>query len=367
MRIYPFLFLGLVSLLLGFSGCEPFKEVIGIGPKKTPLPIVFATTPSLDEVKSVLNGRYASINSLSSKNARLSMSGFSLNACSIAYEKPNRLRVRGGIAVGLGTEVDFGCNGEHLWLWSKSNKEKELYYARLDQFANCPAKEMMRIEPEWLLESIGLLELKPTDNHTAPERSPEGNLLVKSELHTSGGKFIRVLTIHPQTSALLQHEIYDTYGRQYMVSRLSEHTVDAQSGILYAKKVEVYMAKTGEQFSISLGSVEFNSPSGFGSDTFQIPEYRDYVPTDICGPDFLQRFQMDGRGFTDLTQQPQPILQSTEVQPTHGSYPPNPGYTPEPGQYARPFMSERQRLDASPQENHSSSTTNTTYVRPLAF
>ena len=258
----------------------------------TPIPIVFSTIPTLEQVKGEINKRYASIKSLSTSSAVVAMSNVAIpmRSCSIAYEKERRLRVRGGVTLGMGTEFDLGSNDDLFWFWVKRSEQKEIYYAKHSEFANCDVRSVIPIEPEWLVETLGIVELKDSDTHEGPKRVDGGNLQITSFLKTPRGTYSRMITLHPQTGAILRYEIYTPNGQPFVGAVLSDHEVDPVNGILHAKKVVITCPEASVTLTINLGNVTFNSPGGFSPDAFVMPTYHDYPPMDICSPEYRQRF-----------------------------------------------------------------------------
>lgn len=297
----------LAGLLLTFSflasGCKTLQNICFGTKSSPPLPIIFATTPTLEQAKLEINRRYASIMSISTNDATISgsFSPISLRSCSIAFEKPKRLRILARAAVGMGTEVDIGSNDELFWFWIKRAEPKEIYYAYHQQFAASPVRSMIPIEPEWLLETIGLIELKDTDIHEGPTRVEDGYLQVTSKLQTPRGVYSRILTFHPQTGAFMKYEIYAPNGRPFIGATMSDHMVDPLHGILYAKKITITCPDANATLNINLGNVKFNTTGGASPDAFSIPRYDEYIPRDLCGRDFQQMMQQQQQNVPPIT------------------------------------------------------------------
>ena len=289
MRLFYLTIIG-TTLLLNV-GCKALQTTFGTRPTAK-LPIVFTTTPTLAQVKEEFNKRYAGIQSLSTNTATFSASSvaISMRSCKIAYEKPKRLRVLGGVALGMGSEIDLGSNDELFWFWAKRLEPKAVYYARHDEFANSPARSIIPIEPEWLIETLGIIELKETDTHEEPKRDEEGNLQVTSYLKTPRGVYPRMITFNPQTGAILKYAIYTPNGLPFVGAILSNHEVDPVHGILHAKKIVITCPEANETITINMGSVTFNSPGSFNPEAFVMPTYKDYIPVDMCSPEYRQQF-----------------------------------------------------------------------------
>ena len=286
------LFLLIALLLLSCCGCKSIQTFCFGTKPATPIPIVFSSTPTLEQVKGEFNKRYTGIQSLSTSSAVFAASNvmIPLRSCSIAYEKQRKLRVRGGVTLGMGTEIDLGSNDEEFWFWVKQNVPKELYYAKHSEYANCDVRSIIPIEPEWLIETLGIIELKDSDVHEGPTRVDDGNLQITSYLKTPRGTYSRRITFHPQTGAILLYAIYAPNGQPFVGAVLSDHEVDPVNGILHAKKIVITCPDANVTLTINMGKVSFNSPGGFSPDAFVKPTYPDYPPIDLCSPEYRQRF-----------------------------------------------------------------------------
>jgi len=281
----------LMLVLLLNCGCKALQTTFGMKPAAR-IPMIFATTPTLEQVKEEFNKRYASIQSLSTNTASFSVSSFpmAMKYSTIAYEKPGKLRVSGGVTLGMGTEFDLGSNDELFWFWVKRDVPKAIYYARHEEFANSPTRGILPIEPEWLIEALGIIELKETDTHEGPRRDKDGNLQITSFLKTPRGTYPRIITFHPQTGAIFSYEIYAPNGQPFVGATLSDHQVDPLHGILHAKKVVITSPEANETITIHLGNVSFNSSGGFNPEAFVMPTYKDYIPVDLCSPEYQRQF-----------------------------------------------------------------------------
>jgi len=304
----------LSSILLLTCGCKSLQTIVFGTKPAAQIPIVFSTTPTWEQVKDEFNKRYISIQSLSTSTAVFSASSVAIpmRSCSIAYEKPKKLRIRGGVALGMGTEIDLGSNDELFWVWVKRSEPKAIYYANHAEFANSPTRSIIPIEPEWLIETLGIIELRETDTHEGPKRDKEGNLQITSLLKTPRGTYSRLVTFNPQTGAILRYEIYAPNGRPFVGAILSDHEVDPLHGILYAKKIVITCPDAGETITINMGTVTFNSQGGFSSEAFVMPTHQGYIPVDLCSPEYQRQFppgqQLSPTFPTTTTNDPTPSL-----------------------------------------------------------
>ncbi|MGC4006878.1 MAG: hypothetical protein QM811_28640 [Pirellulales bacterium] len=67
-----------------------------------------------------------------------------------------------------GAELDVGSNPQDYWLWVKRNEPKAFFYGRHDQYAQSQARQILPIEPEWLIEAFGLVTFDPAQPIEGP-------------------------------------------------------------------------------------------------------------------------------------------------------------------------------------------------------
>ena len=89
-----------------------------------------------------------------------------------AYQRPCFFRLRADTGF-TGQEVDLGSNAQLFWFWVKRNEPPAVYYCRHDQFATSQARQMIPIEPNWLIEALGTMEIDPNLNHDGPYPAPD--------------------------------------------------------------------------------------------------------------------------------------------------------------------------------------------------
>ena len=131
-----------------------------------PIPRALPPTASLQQVIDVVNDNSARVQSLSTTRATISTPGFpSLNA-NIAFQRPRSFRLVAQKFIG--PEVDLGSNDELLWFWMKRTQPPALFYCRHEQFAVSAARQIMPVEPEWLIEALGVVTFDPASHIEGP-------------------------------------------------------------------------------------------------------------------------------------------------------------------------------------------------------
>ena len=155
---------------------NPFSSM---GP---PAPDILVPASSLDQIIAAVNGNAQKIQSYQTNNATINIPG-SLGIPTlrgnIAAMRPGRVRLEATTAL-TGSEVDLGSNDELFWFWVRRNEPPAVYYARHSQTAGSAAQQLMPIDPQWLLDALGMAEFKPTDRHEGPLPTDRNRVEIKS-------------------------------------------------------------------------------------------------------------------------------------------------------------------------------------------
>ncbi len=123
-----------------------------------PPPQVLPPGAGLEQVIAAVNRNNSQIRELYSDSATLSGPGYPTLRAHIAYQRPRNFRLK---ADGFGPEVDLGSNDQFFWFWVKRSQPPALYFCRHDQFPTSRARQMIPIDPDWLIDALGTLEIDP--------------------------------------------------------------------------------------------------------------------------------------------------------------------------------------------------------------
>ena len=271
-------------LLLAASGCESMKNFFKPKNGKAEHSIL-PQTPNLtlDQVLTAINRNSVAIRNMATEDATLTVpdvSSWPLRA-SITFERPKRLRLRGGATSLTGQEFDFGSNDMHFWLWMRRQEPKELYYCRHDQFATSPARMMVPIEPDWILEALGIVEFRADEQHEGPFPIDGDLYQIVTRRQTATGQFTKKTTINAN-GWILRQEMYSPQNVMTALAVSSNHRYEKTSGVLYAKRVEVQCLGTEGTLIIDLGNPTFNSLTPIPSGLFTMPTHDGYRPVDLA-------------------------------------------------------------------------------------
>ena len=256
-------------------------------PKRTTsgprLPPAFVGPPTLDEVIRQINVNSASIHQLQGQSATLRIPGLPTLRTEIALERPQRFRLRADHML-TGSEVDLGSNEDLFWIWVRQADPPAVYFAQNQQYYSSAARQILPVEPTWLISALGVVELDPMGQHSGPTSAGPGQLAVTSRIETPGGPLQRVLILHDTQGTVLEQHLYDAQQRRLASSYTSQHQQDPHSGVILPHHVKIELPMTGLQFSIDVDRYHVNQLGNSRWQLWQMPRPPGYPLTDLASP-----------------------------------------------------------------------------------
>lgn len=254
-----FLLLVIVFCGSGATCNRAFRNPFGqVGP---PAPEVLIGGSSLDQVVAAVNQNASRIASYQTNNASITVPGIPgipLLRGNIAAQQPGKVRLQASTAL-TGPEVDLGANDELFWFWVKRNEPPALYFSRHDQFAASAAQQVMPIEPQWLLDALGMMQFSPNDRHEGP--IPHGNdaLEIRSIIQTRGGQMSKITVIDARRAWVLEQHVYDATGTLVASTRASDYRYHPGVGVSLPQDIELRVPAAQLSLSIDVGTVQLNT------------------------------------------------------------------------------------------------------------
>ena len=149
-------------------------------------------------------------------------------------------------------------------------------------------RDAIPIDPDWLIEALGIVEFKPMDQHFGPTRLNDGNWEIYSHCQTPSGQFIRRTVFDKKNGWITRQELYTPQKELIATAQVTDSRYEPSAGVYYAKRVEVQCQGMTGKMTIDLGSPTFNRTETFASETFLMPTYEGYRAVDLCGPEVLE-------------------------------------------------------------------------------
>jgi hypothetical protein len=300
---------------------SPFGQV---GPAA---PQVLVEGASREQIVAAVNQNSARVQSLAVTGATITLPntmGLPLLAGNIAAERPGRFRLTAGTAIS-GQEIDLGSNDELFWIWSRRNEPPAVYFCRHDRFANSAIRDVMPLEPSWLLAALGIVDIDPAMVYDGPLPRKDGTVELRSWLPSSSGKLNRVTVIDSRRAWVVEQYIYDPAGTTLLASAVAEsfRYYPAQQ-VSLPDRVAVRLPTANMSLKIDLGTVQINQLTGNPQQLWSIPTFEGYPQYDLSGavPGTPLPGQPAARSYS-----PAPALRSASPAPA-ASYLPAGGIAP---------------------------------------
>lgn len=271
------------------AGCGAFPFWLRQNQVQLP-PEAFTDMPNMEDVIYTVNANTDRVEQLQTKNATLRVNGVAMPALrmNMAYQRPRNFRLRAQLSQFTGRELDLGSNNELFWFWIRRAQQPGVYFARHDQFAASPVRELIPVEPHRLPEALGLVRLDPSASHVGPTLR-EDLLEVRSRIPSPRGDLTRVILLDSTYGWIVEQHYYDPNGQLLLSSRASRHRYYPNDAVTMPHRVQVQVTPGQPAqlaFEIEVGQYIFNRLSGERSELWALPQI-DGVPTvDITAPDF---------------------------------------------------------------------------------
>jgi hypothetical protein len=269
-------FLAILLLLFTSGGCPWMWSRPGEVLQPT-LP----ATATLDQIIAAVNDNTARIHSISAMQASISLPGVPTVPVSLALEPPLRFRLRASTAL-TGTEVDLGSNEELFWIWVRRNQPPAVYYCRHDQFANSAARQIMPVEPEWIVEALGLVHFDPADQPQGPTPVGAGRVQIKTVRHSSIGDLTKITVVDPARAIVLEQDLYDGSGHLVAAARTSDHRHDPVTGVILPRHIEIDYPSAQLTMKIDIKDLQVNTLGPQNAQLWTKPEYSGYQNVNLA-------------------------------------------------------------------------------------
>ena len=206
---------------------------------------------------------------------------------SLQVEFPKRMRLKAGVLGVSEMGVDAGSNEQQFWVWSKMalpGSPAALYFANHDQYQNSQARSQIPLEPEQIINALGLVELDTNGRHYGP--FPEGKKHVR--LYTienvNGARQTRMLLINASTAAVEQTSVYDQSNQLVAYANALKFKNYKQHNISLPQKIEIHVVQPGQSdfvMKVDLGSFSVNSLFGDPNQMWAMPDARNVKRVDL--------------------------------------------------------------------------------------
>ncbi len=321
-------FMAGVALFAGSgASCQrpmPFSPFAATGPAA---PQVLPEVATREQIIAAVNQNSSRVRSITATGASITIPdtlSLPILTANIAAERPGRVRITAGTAI-TGQEMDLGSNDELFWMWVRRNQPPAVYYCRHDQFANSAIRQMMPIEPAWLLSAMGMTEIDPASLVDGPLPRGDGTVEIRSTQPSASGVLQRVTVIDARRAWVIEQHVYDPTGQTLLASAVAEsHQYYPAEQVSLPRRISLRLPTAGMALKIDMGTVQINQLAGEPSQLWSMPAFEGYQRYDLGGA--LPNTQLPGRptaqyvpgSVTPAAYQPRPVVAyPSQVAPTY--------------------------------------------------
>jgi hypothetical protein len=271
--------LGIVIVLFVSSGANCNQWI-----RSYTQPRTLPDAATLDQIVTTVNGNTAKVQSLQATQATLSLPGAPSLRANLALQTPRRLRLQANGPLGGGPELDLGSNDELFWLWVRRNQPPAMFICRHDQFAMSNARQIIPVEPEWLLEAVGLARIDSTQLIDGP--TPIGNqrVQVRSRQPSMLGDLTKVTVIDGWDGTVLEQHLYDVQGQRLASAITGRYKRDPVSGAALPRSIEIQWPTAQMSFHVDVNDWLVNTIAPDNMALWTKPIYQGYPEVDLADP-----------------------------------------------------------------------------------
>lgn len=245
-------------------------------------------SPSLAEMAMVVNQNAAHVQSLYTSDVKIKGSRLPSVSAKLAYVAPRRFRLVAETAL-TGVEVDLGSNDELFWFWARRNDPPTMFFCRHDQYQNSEASQMMPIDPQWVIDSMGLATLDLNDRHNGPHPLGDGRFAVDTLIPRPSGIWTRTIIVDSKFGTVVEQHLRDPHGRLVTSAVTSEHDRDPLNEVTVPGRIELSWPAAEFTLTITVNEWEINYPDERPAALWQMPQSNTDQLIDLANPGALMQ------------------------------------------------------------------------------
>jgi hypothetical protein len=240
-------------------------------------PELFQEMPTVDQLAAAVN-RTDRIERLQSNAATvkvLSMPSLPRLSANLALERPKRFRMRAQLPVVLGSGMDLGSNDEVFWMRvPEADMVQTLYFARHEEYARQLQRNLLPVDPTWLIDALGLVRLDPLSVVEGPLERGDGTLELRTEVPMPDGIYRRTIVVDATGGFVTEQNLRAPNGRLLASAVASDHRYYADVEAVLPHQVQLQLMPPGGEelgLRIEVGHYAINQLLSEDPRLFQMP------------------------------------------------------------------------------------------------
>jgi hypothetical protein len=262
--------------------CPQFVNTYGVTQ-----PRILPPAPTINDVITTINNNSAKIQSLATDDAKISVPFMPSLRAHLYLDRPRRFRLLGETSF-FGPEADLGSNDDIFWFWIKRNPQPAVFYCRHDQFETSLARNMLPVEPGWIIEALGIVTFDPAGQYSPPVQSGLGRLRFETNVDTVHGRMKKVIYLDESQGWIVEQHLYDNQQQRVASALASGHGREPATGVVLPSRIDIQTpaTATSPQFSLrlELHSVRVNQLPSNQEHLWTLPSYPGATPINLANP-----------------------------------------------------------------------------------
>ncbi len=117
----------------------------------------------------------------------------------------------------------MGSNDQVFWFEVPEGMSQTLYYAEHEKYRQQIERAILPIDPSWLMDALGLVQLDPSTVVAGPVRRPDGKLEIRSTWAMPHGVYQQVCFIEHPAGHVTEQFLYAPSGALVATSQATNH------------------------------------------------------------------------------------------------------------------------------------------------
>jgi len=168
-----------------------------------------------------------------------------------------------------------------------------LMWAHHDSFRQSTStiRKAVPLEPEWLIEALGLVDFSTYESHSQPTPQPGGHRMqMISARRGVDGKQYRITVFDARRGIIEQQSLYNQQGELIAFTNSSDHVFYPQHNISLPRKIELHLFQNGQEVTMLVTTDNYKINSLFGDPRlmWQMPDPGDVERINLA-PDVAHR------------------------------------------------------------------------------
>lgn len=272
-----------LTLVTVLGGCASIGS-LRPGPRA---PVVFEGVPQANQFLTTVRATNQTVRQLES-DVRVTMDGMPTGISgTLLVERPRRLRLKAGMLGLTDTGIDVGSNEERFWIYNKSSyggQTPAVYYATHADYRNSALARTLNLQPQWLIDALGLIDFDEFTNVQGPFQRDDGFLELRVTTPGAGGNVNRLLVIDPRYGWIVQQAVYAPNNELVAWSKSTKFRYYTEHQASLPGHVELHVVGPERQTTRIAVALHSHSINGLYVDpelTWQMPRPADVVQIDL--------------------------------------------------------------------------------------